>query len=383
MGREARIPLFARGRLSRTVEDFLICAVILSPGLAVRAQSQVALSGVVTDSAGTPLSGARVSITGSPASALSDERGEFRLTGVAPGNVQVEARRLGFAPTTWRTQVGSEDTNGRLKLRLAALPGTLAPVLVEAGRAQFEGRLAGYYERLYRRSAGYFIAREEIDRKNYRTLSQLLGQVPGVNAFRYRGGAGSVRMRGRSCWPLVWLDGVPAPAAEVDLDAFPVSTLQGIELYLGSTTAPPDYTASQGLSSCGTILLWSRGKDTEAASWPSHPSEDLEKMAAESEIYTWDKVDAQAKVRTATGTSVQYPPSLLAAGVEGSVVAEFVIDTHGQIETGTLSIVSSTNPLFSAAVSDALDRATYTPAVKNGGEVRQLVHQRFAFRRGN
>ena len=45
-------------------------------------------------------------------------------------------------------------------------------------------------------------------------------------------------MRGRTCWPLVWIDGTPMPAGEVDLDAFSPSTIQGIELYLGSTTAP-------------------------------------------------------------------------------------------------------------------------------------------------
>ena len=353
-------------------------SVMLFPPQA-RAQTLAVLSGSVTDSSGSAVSGAIITVSGSSVHATTDDRGEFRLVGLTPGPLELRIRRLGFVPSSHQIQVTPQDASNRIHLTLAPLPNTLKPVLVQAKRVEYGGRLAGYYERLERRSNGVFIDRVEIDRKDYRSLTQLLSQSPGISSLRIRAGGGSVRMRGRNCRPLVWLDGVPMPAGEVDLDAFPVSTIQGIELYLGSTTAPIDYMAPNGQSNCGTILLWSRGRDTEPPDLPRHTSADLEALSASLSIYTADQVDSQARLWGADSLEVPYPPSLFAAGVEGSVMAEFVVDSAGDIEPQTFNIVSSTHPLFVEAVSRALERATYSPAVKDGRRVRQLVHQPFSF----
>jgi TonB family protein len=61
------------------------------------------------------------------------------------------------------------------------------------------------------------------------------------------------------------------------------------------------------------------------------------------------------------------------------VVAEFVVDSAGRVEDGTVGIISSTAPLFTDAVRSALTTASYIPAVKGGHPVRQLVQQRFQF----
>jgi TonB family protein len=344
-----------------------------------RAQALAVLNGSVTDSSGTAVSGAIITVSGSSVHATTDDRGEFRLVGLTPGPLELRIRRLGFVPTSHQIQATPQDASHRIHLTLVPLPNTLKPVLVQAKRVEYGGRLAGYYERLERRSSGVFIDRVEIDRKDYRSLTQLLSQSPGISSLRIRAGGGSVRMRGRNCRPLVWLDGVPMSAGEVDLDAFPVSTIQGIELYLGSTTAPIDYMAPNGQSNCGTILLWSRGRDTEPPDLPRHTSADLEGLAASLSIYTADQVDSQARLRGADSLEVSYPAALFAAGVEGSVMAEFVVDSNGDIEPQTFNIVSSTHPLFVEAVSRALERASYSPAIKDGRHVRQLVHQPFSF----
>lgn len=351
----------------------------------LRAQSAAVVTGIVTDSAGNALSGAIISVPGSNFTARTDDRGEFRITGISPGRLELRARRLGFLPRSQTIEVSGQLSPAPLHIALSLQPSALQPVVVEASKVHYHGRLAGYYERLERRSSGVFIDRTEIDKKDYRTLTQLLSQSPGVSSLRIRGGnGGAVRMRGRACRPLVWLDGVPMPAGEVDLDAFPVSTIHGIELYLGSTTAPINYTAVQGQSNCGTILLWSRGPDTEPSNRPNHTSADLEQLAQSLSIYTADQVDTVARLRTADSLEVTYPPSLFAAGIEGSVLAEFVVGSDGNIEGSTFNIVSSTHPLFVDAVSRALENADYSPAIKDGRPVRQLVHQRFSFvRRSN
>jgi TonB family protein len=275
--------------------------------------------------------------------------------------------------------VVSSEGRATVAVRMKQLVATLAPVVIRPSHVNYTGRLAGYYSRLEKKSSGYFITREQIDRENPRMLGQLLQRVPGVTAARMRGGITGVRMRGRDCWPLVWIDGTPMPSGEVDMDSFPPSSIHGIELYLGSTTAPARYTWNRGVSSCGTILIWSRGPDTDPIHGPPTPAVDLEQLVAKLVIFNADQVDRRARLDTTRALSLEFPPSLYAAGVRGLVVAEFVVDTTGNVEDGTLGIVSSTGAPFTEAVRVALETAMYVPAVKDGRPVRQLVHQPFEF----
>jgi TonB family protein len=203
--------------------------------------------------------------------------------------------------------------------------------------------------------------------------------VPGVTALRLRGGTTGIRLRGRNCWPLVWIDGTPMPSGEVDMDSFSPSTIHGIELYLGSTTAPARYSYTRDVSSCGTILIWSRGPDTDPISFPPIPSVDLEALVAQLSVFNADQVDRRAHLDTTQLLKLSFPPPLFAAGIHGLVIAEFVVDTAGKVEDGTVGIVSSTAPLFTDAVRVALESASYVPALKNGHPVRQLVQQPFEF----
>jgi TonB family protein len=364
----------------RFVQVALVCAAAIASAPGLGAQTQSALSGVVTDAANTPVFGAIVEVTGTQLRARTNERGEFRLAGIAPGVVDIQFRRLGFSPVTRSARFNPNESTAPLHIVLPALPTMVKPVIVQATRVEYTGRLAGYYERLSKRTSGNFIPREEIDRRSNRNLSSLIASMPGVNETRLRMG-GSVRMRGRNCRPLVWLDGTPLPAGEVDLDAFPVNTLHGIELYLGSSNAPATYTLSRGQSSCGTILLWSRGRDTEPRNAPPRRRVDLEELAAERDLYTSDQVDTQA-APTDQSLQVHYPPALFASGVTGTVIAEFIVEADGAIDPASFEIFSSSNTLFAEAVMQALSKAKYTPALKNGVAVRQLVQQPFNFSRG-
>jgi TonB-dependent receptor-like protein len=252
-------------------------------------------------------------------------------------------------------------------------------VVVRADRMNYRGRLAGYYARLEKKSAGYFITREQIDRERPSTMGQLLQTVPGLRESRGRAGITGVRMRGRTCWPLVWIDGTPMPAGEVDLDSFVPSSIQGIELYLGSTTAPMNYMYDRDLSSCGTILVWSRGPDTDPVNSFSSASTDLEALVARLAVYTAEKVDRPSRLDTTQVLSLTFPPPLFASRTTGLVIAQFVVDTLGRVEVGTVGIVSSTAPLFTDAVRVALVTATFVPALKDGHPVRQFVPQPFEF----
>ncbi len=357
---------------------FAAVVVLLAP---VPVAAQATLNGIVADSDGVPLTGATVTVAGTQSSATTDERGHFRLSGIAAGTAKLAARRLGFAPVEQAVQVASRRSVDGIELRMTPLPMMLSPVLVSSKTPEYRGRLAGYYQRLERRSAGYFISRVEIDRKSHRALSQLLRNVPGLASIRLRSG-GTVRMRGRTCRPLVWLDGVPMPAGEVDLDAFPTSTIHGIEVYPGATGVPQDFSRGGGASSCGTIVLWSRGPDTDAPRQSRGQDVNLERLVESLKVFSPDQVEKAAVLLSADAIEIGYPPELYSTGIEGSVLAEFVVDTTGRVERETLTAVASTHPLFTTAAMRAIQGARFSPALKDGKPVRQVVQQPFRFVHG-
>ncbi len=364
-------------RGSKRLLRLVIGAVCLFAGRAA-AQGFVTVAGTVTDSTGVRILGARVSVEPGAARATTDDRGEFRLTGIQSGPLTLVVRRLGYAPGTVQLEVGAESVDG-VSVRLVPLPTILAPVFVRKEQAKYTGRLAGYYERLHQRGGGVFITREQIDRDKPRMLTHLLQNVPGIRARRMRGGGSGAVMRGRSCYPLVWIDGTPMPSGEVDLDAISPTSIHGLELYLGSTSAPLRYQYNRSESSCGTILIWSRGPDTDPLIRTPRTVERLEQALASLAAYTAQQVDSQVVADPLLAASITYPPSLFASGVGGTVVAEFIVDESGHVQQGTIGIVSSPHGQLGEAVRVALDRAVFRPAVRGGVPVRQVVHQPFSF----
>jgi protein TonB len=79
------------------------------------------------------------------------------------------------------------------------------------------------------------------------------------------------------------------------------------------------------------------------------------------------------------GEAPEYPAALKADGVEGQVLAQFVVNESGRYESGTLKILNSSNPAFSAAVKDALPRMKFSAAQIGGRKVQQLVQMPFQF----
>jgi protein TonB len=79
------------------------------------------------------------------------------------------------------------------------------------------------------------------------------------------------------------------------------------------------------------------------------------------------------------GDAPLYPESLKSSGIEGTVLAQFVVNESGRYEPGTLKILSSSNPGFTAAVKDALPRMRFSAAQIGGRKVQQLVQMPFQF----
>ena len=74
-----------------------------------------------------------------------------------------------------------------------------------------------------------------------------------------------------------------------------------------------------------------------------------------------------------------YPDMLRTAGIEGTVLAQFVVDTTGRADMSTFKALKSDNDLFTNSVKNALQRMRFLPAEVGGRKVKQLVQQPFQF----
>ena len=74
-----------------------------------------------------------------------------------------------------------------------------------------------------------------------------------------------------------------------------------------------------------------------------------------------------------------YPPDLKAARVGGEVLVQFVVDTSGHVEPGTIRLLKVSHIPFGEAVREALPNMLFAPARVRGSRVRQLVQQPFTF----
>jgi len=234
--------------------------VLLLPAFAsVSAQSVGAISGTVRDSAGIPIPGVEVVLLQLQGAVHSDSLGVFRFPNIPAGKRQLHFRRLGFAPKSVDAEI-SEGKTLALTVVLEASATEIEGVTVEelTRRRQV---LADFYDRSSR-GFGHFVTREQIERRNPMNLSDMMRTVPGARLVPLRnGGQATLRfnravMGGRDCPPQYWVDGVKAYGLNID-DIIP-QDVEGIEIYEGASTVPPQFNTKEGTTICGVVLIWTR-----------------------------------------------------------------------------------------------------------------------------
>jgi periplasmic protein TonB len=95
---------------------------------------------------------------------------------------------------------------------------------------------------------------------------------------------------------------------------------------------------------------------------------------------TYFEFQVEKQVAPAPGNSgPRYPDMLRSANVEGEVLAQFVVDTTGRVENGSVKILKSSHDLFTTSVRQALNGMRFYPAEIGGRKVKQLVQQPFNF----
>ncbi len=354
---------------------------------AVDAQSPASgtgtVRGAVTTTFGLPIGGAylRLSIAGhgTTTSVESDEDGKFNAVGVPAGNAWLVARRIGYRPDSARVTVTAGESVERA-IQLERIAVELDRVQI-VGRRDVTGPMAGFYKRMGQGGGRYFTA-SDIERRNAARMSDMLRMVPGMR-IESRGFQTSVRMRGSRCAPLVWLDGQPLYAGEIDLDVFDPRTFEGMEIYSGAASVPVEFQGNQRMSSaCGTIILWSkRGELRERKRKKDEPTPTMRigQMLDKGEAFVATEVDAMARPDSFNLIKPMYPDSLFDAQAPGRVIAEFVVRVNGEPDMDTFNAVTTTHRLFVEPVRRAVREQRFVPAVRRGRLVPQVLQLPFDF----
>jgi TonB family protein len=340
------------------------------------------VKGVVRDSLGQAIIGTQIAISGSRLLVETDDSGRFELAKVRPGMMTLRFRRLGYLPDTVELLVLAGKTIP-LEITLTRLNVSLTPVVV-TGRADLRGWREGFYHRK-EIGAGHFITASDIDKRNPSQMSDMFRMLPGVIIQPSRGMIrNQLRFRGRrGCAPLTVLDGTPLSAGEFDIDNISPFSVAAVEVYTG-IIVPPQFTVAPGIGprTCGAVVIWSKDggrAPRRVAPDASSAATQIATMLDNRQIFTAAQVDITARQDSAHPVRPMYPDALLDAQVSGSVTVEFIVTASGAVDADRISIVTATHPGFVEAVRLALEGATYSPAMRGGFAVHQLIQHEFQF----
>lgn len=259
----------------RTAAGGLIAAGLLAALAGARGQTSepaAGLSGVVRDSGGAALSGARVRVVGSAVVAVSDDSGAFHLPLVAGGSVRLEVRRLGYAAET--LLVASHATG---ESRVAIVLTRVAPAELPELRvaATNSGKMSGF-ERRRAHGVGTFITRDEIEARHPQRVSDLLRYTSGVYVGQESSSQSNAQVEMRrnmgssqltACEVQYYVDGQYYAGGSVD-DFAPVA-VEAIEIYRSASEIPAEFRTRD--ATCGVIAIWTRDPPSVKGRPPAHP----------------------------------------------------------------------------------------------------------------
>jgi hypothetical protein len=248
------------------------------------------------DASNTPIAGAEVILADLGLRATSDERGEFRIPGVAPGTHKVQVRKIGygFAEQTVEFDAGAPTDRTLVLSRVT----TLDSVSVTASSYSPNDEAMRLFEEHRKLGLGKFFTRADLEKSRDRRMVELLGQLPGIKPEGGSGGQGWL-LSSRSnrslspsggkctppmkedhpesmarrpsmgaqptpptctdyCYPRVYVDGVDISPNEIpNINRFSPDQIEAIEYYSGAAQVPPEYNRLNK-AYCGVVLLHMR-----------------------------------------------------------------------------------------------------------------------------
>lgn len=184
-----------------------------------------------------------------------------------PGLAHLLLRRVGFAAANFDVRI--QPGMNSLTARLDGAAISLDEVRI-VGNPKVAGRLDDFEVRRLRKDASAVITREDIEKRHPMRLSQLLRGVGGLKLADSAGiivavstrGMKPVRTPGRGfalteCVMRMAVDGVLLPPLS-NLDEVLPQDIHGVEVFLGPSRVPPQFSGTSNDSWCGLIMVWTR-----------------------------------------------------------------------------------------------------------------------------
>ena len=248
------------GESSVRVRDF-----VLNPpgvggavGAMAAATPTTTLVGHIGTQTGESVSGAHVRLYGTELATLSNEKGDFRLSGVPEGTQGIEVLSLGYEAR--RITVDVERNVAPLSVTLDRTAVVLDSVIVTAKRlARSYTKANRDFDARARVGSGHYFTESDIEARKPTFITDLLRLVPGVVVVRQGFDVGIFSTHGSmgfgnsSCAMALYVDGMQLDAQAVS--DMSVQSVHGVEVVpaLGGGT-PPGYKSSP----CGSIWIWSK-----------------------------------------------------------------------------------------------------------------------------
>jgi hypothetical protein len=241
----ARYPMVLAGAL-------LLLPLLSFRTLAAQMQSsgRHEVAGIVVDVGKAPVPSAELVLKrqgGQSRIARSGNDGRFSFPDVQTGQVALTVRRMGYTAKTINIDVPPAGAGPAVEVQLEEIASDISSVLVEGSK----GHLQQFYDHKANSNFAKFFERKDIEKRNPLYLSEMVSVVSGANISS--AGAGN-RILLRGCKPMVWVDGMRAPGAELDDVARP-SDVAGLEVYPSNAGLPPEY-QDRNNRMCGAIMVW-------------------------------------------------------------------------------------------------------------------------------
>lgn len=256
--------------------QLIVAALLLTAGAStLSGQEPVRVKGVVVDEqTGEPVPSVDIMVRAQNdrflRSLVTDDEGRFELNVHYVQGIWIAASRIGYADNRTPVLHFDDHTYYEVEIRLDPSAVLLAPLEVVArGREKRSPVLSGFDRRL-RSGHGYYITRQEIDRRNATYVSDLLATAPGIRLES--SGTGSQRIvrmarSGGRCPAQLFVDGMRVTRRQLSsagpesyglyVDDFVTpNSVEGIEIYRGLSTVPPEFLTPD--AECGVIAIWTR-----------------------------------------------------------------------------------------------------------------------------
>jgi hypothetical protein len=256
---------------------FLLLVLLLCLSFPGPADAQVHILGrVLEDKTGRPISSAEVAlqdVDGYPLSrVVTDEGGNFEFFVRGASAVKIKAGRMGYKEVTTPKLSFENRRLFHLEVRLDPDAILLAPLVIVSASEVIQNAIQDGFQQRLVNGLGHYITRDDVEARNPMLVTDLLRDVPGITlsggSVGNRPSIRMVRASNRNCATQIWVDGMLINARGISTngslspmdfridDVVTPASIEGIEVYRGLSTVPPEFLNRD--ADCGVIAIWTK-----------------------------------------------------------------------------------------------------------------------------